>query len=74
MSIAAGSRELAWMTRRVLRGASSVIANSENTAGMLRQQWHVPGGKLHTLNPGVNAGRFFPANRDMAVRRRLGPG
>ena len=68
------SRELGWMMRRVFASASGVIANSENTSALLREQWRVPDARLHTLNPGVDAQRFCPAPRDAAVRRRLGWG
>jgi phosphatidylinositol alpha-1,6-mannosyltransferase len=68
------SRELGWMMRRVFASASGIIANSQNTTELLRRDWRVPAAKLHTLNPGVDAGRFCPARRDAAVRRRLGWG
>jgi len=68
------SRELGWMMRRVFASASGVIANSENTARLLHDDWRVPAAKLHTLHPGVDAQRFCPAPRDAAVRQRLGWG
>ena len=74
LSVAAGSRELAWLARRVLGGARGVVANSQNTAGLLREGWRVPAAKLHVLHPGMDAGRFCPAERDAAARRRLGWG
>jgi phosphatidylinositol alpha-1,6-mannosyltransferase len=68
------SRELGWMMRRVFAAASGVIANSRNTAELLAEEWRLPAAKLHTLNPGVDAGRFCPADRDRDVRERLGWG
>ena len=72
LNIAAGSRELSWMTRRVLRSAERVIANSENTAGLLRDDWGVSEEQLRVLHPGVDIDRFCPAERDLAVRGQLG--
>jgi phosphatidyl-myo-inositol dimannoside synthase len=69
---AASSRELTWLLRRVLRGARLVIANSRNTASLLRHTWGLPESKLQVLNPGVDTRRFVPAGRDPKVRQNLG--
>ncbi|MCH8923659.1 MAG: glycosyltransferase family 4 protein [Planctomycetes bacterium] len=66
------SRELAWMMRRVIRGADYLIANSRNTARVLGDGWDVPDGKIKILHPGVDVQRFVPAARDEAVRAELG--
>ena len=71
-SYGALSRELGWMMRRVLRGADLLIANSHNTARILREQWQVPDAKLRVLHPGVDTRQFTPAPRDREMRRRLG--
>jgi phosphatidylinositol alpha-1,6-mannosyltransferase len=42
LNLAAQSRELAWLTRRALRGADFVIANSRNTRRILREDWTCP--------------------------------
>lgn len=68
------SRQLGWMMRRVFDAATGVIANSENTAELLRRNWRISENRLHTLNPGVDAERFRPAPRSFAVRERLGWG
>ena len=68
------SRELRWMTGQVLAGADFVIANSHNTADILRRQWGLPDRRVRVLHPGVDAGTFVPAPRDMQVRRELGWG
>jgi phosphatidylinositol alpha-1,6-mannosyltransferase len=65
------SRQFRWMTRAVLRGAAGLIANSENTAAILRDQWHVPAERVRVLHPGVDTERFVPAARDPAARGRL---
>jgi phosphatidyl-myo-inositol dimannoside synthase len=72
LSYADKSRELAWMMRRVFAGARLVIANSQNTARLLREKWPVDEKRLAVLNPGVDAQRFVPAERDERVRQSLG--
>jgi phosphatidylinositol alpha-1,6-mannosyltransferase len=67
-------RELAWLRRRVFRGAAMVIANSRNTWRLLRDEWDVPEGKLRLMYPGVDVERFVPAERDVEARARLGWG
>jgi phosphatidylinositol alpha-1,6-mannosyltransferase len=74
MQIATLSRELGWLTRRVLRGAERVIANSRNTERILRDEWQLPAGCVQVLHPGVDTERFVPAGRDRTVRARLGWG
>jgi phosphatidylinositol alpha-1,6-mannosyltransferase len=68
------SRELTWLTRRVLHRAEFVIANSRNTAQILADQWSLPPDRLHVLHPGVDTGRFRPADRDPDLRAWLGWG
>src|SRR5262249_42969200 len=72
LRVASVSRELAWMTRRVLAGASTIVANSHNTASLLRAEWKVPLGRTRVLHPGVDVNRFCPAERNDAVRQALG--
>ena len=68
LTLAAVSRELAWLTRRTLRGAKFVIANSRNTEALLRNDWDLPADRVRVLHPGVDTQRFRPAPRD-AIRR-----
>jgi phosphatidylinositol alpha-1,6-mannosyltransferase len=69
---ASTSRELAWLVRRVLRGAEFLIPNSRNTAAILRDEWDMPEGRIRLLYPGVDTRRFVPAARDKVLRARLG--
>jgi phosphatidylinositol alpha-1,6-mannosyltransferase len=69
---AANSREHALLVNRVLRGASCCIANSQNTARLLHDNWRIPSVCIQVLNPGVNTKYFVPAPRDQAVRHGLG--
>jgi phosphatidylinositol alpha-1,6-mannosyltransferase len=66
------SRELAWMTRRVMSGSAGAIANSNNTLRLLKEQWHFPGNKAYVIQPGMDASRFAIADKDMSLRHRLG--
>jgi phosphatidylinositol alpha-1,6-mannosyltransferase len=71
---ASTSRELTWLARRVLSGASLVVANSQNTAGVLTANWGLSRDRVRVLHPGVDTARFRPARRDPAVRAGLGWG
>jgi len=71
LASAGSSRELRTLTRLVLRGASVVLANSWNTAGLL-QRLGVPGRHIQVVHPGVDAERFCPDQQTAPeVRRRL---
>lgn len=72
IGVSSTSRELAWMTRRVLGRAAGVIANSENTRSMLMNDWQVPTEKVQVLHPGVDTRKFVPAPRDESIREKLG--
>ena len=66
------SRELTWMARRVFRDAQLVIANSENTAALLRSSWPVSPTALKVFHPGVDTHFFQPAPFSSQVREQLG--
>jgi phosphatidylinositol alpha-1,6-mannosyltransferase len=68
---AATSRELSWMLRGILAQSDTLIANSENTARLLRENWPVSENQVQVLHPGVDTTRFAPAARDEAVRNRF---
>jgi phosphatidylinositol alpha-1,6-mannosyltransferase len=74
LSVARSSRELRWLTYRVLHGAARVIANSRNTERLLRDAWRVSPARLRLLYPGVDTEFFAPAARDADIRERLGWG
>ncbi len=68
------SRQLRWMARRVFNQAHTVIANSHNTADLLRSQWRLPTHKLTTMHPGVDTTRFRPGKHDGELRGAFGWG
>lgn len=70
LATAALSRELKLVTRLVLRGAAASLANSRNTAGLLRALG-VPEDGIRVAHPGVDAARFHPGVDGTPVRRRL---
>jgi len=59
LPIAATSRELSWLLRRVHRGAAALIANSHNTARLLEALGNPPE-KIHVVHPAVDTERFKP--------------
>ncbi|MCC7419587.1 MAG: glycosyltransferase family 4 protein [Planctomycetaceae bacterium] len=69
---AASSRELSFMVRRILSSADRLIANSQNTARLIREGWNVPSERITVLYPGCDTTRFVPAPRDALVRQQLG--
>ena len=68
---AATSRELSWMVSRVLANADYLIANSQNTARLLTENWSLPSSHVKVLHPGCDASRFTPAARSESVRDEL---
>lgn len=68
---AATSRELSWMVNRVLTNADYLIANSQNTARLLTENWNLPESHVKVLHPGCDASRFVPAERSDSVREEL---
>lgn len=65
------SRELRWLARGVLKRASLVVANSQNTSSLL-EHWNVPPDKIRVLHPGADTRRFVPAKRNESIRATLG--
>ncbi len=69
---AATSRELSWVVNKVLNHAKKIISNSQNTASLLTDNWQVDKNKIAILNPGVDAKRFVPAEKNIDIRSQLG--
>ena len=66
------SRQLTWMTKRVLPRAALLIANSRHTAALLERGWGVSRERISVLAPGVDTAHFVPASRDEQARAALG--
>ncbi len=72
LTLARTSRDLGSLTRWVLKGASTIVANSRFTERLLVEDWAVPRSKVVVLHPGVDTNRFQPAQPDHERRRQLG--
>lgn len=72
LTLAATSRELAWLTRAVLRRTAGIVANSAHTKRMLVERWGVAPDHVVVLTPGVDCERFRPAPRDERLRAEFG--
>ncbi|QDT34645.1 glycosyltransferase family 4 protein [Thalassoglobus polymorphus] len=68
------SRELTFLVRRALNSATYCIANSQNTARLLQEDWGLPAEKIQVLHPGVDTQRFMPEERSLSIRESLGWG
>ncbi len=62
IEVARTSREVTLLTRWVMKNAEHVVANSENTADILRKWWSVEEDQLIVMTPGVDVQRFVPAD------------
>ncbi|MBL9090979.1 MAG: glycosyltransferase family 4 protein [Planctomycetaceae bacterium] len=71
LNYAAASRELGWMTRRILNGADFIVANSDNTRRILSTRWRVPDRRIHVIHPGVDCDLFHPSE-DPIAKSNLG--
>ncbi|MEO0586677.1 MAG: glycosyltransferase family 4 protein [Planctomycetota bacterium] len=73
LNTASTSRELAFLTRRVLHRAARVVANSQHTRSLLVGQWGVSDKRIAVVTPGVDVNAITPADpaeRD-TLRARL---
>lgn len=59
VEVARTSREITFLTKLVMRHAEKLIANSENTAEILRARWGIDE-QLLVMTPGVDINGFFP--------------
>ncbi len=75
MNAATQSRELTWLSRKVLRRAEILIANSQNTMRILEKDWGVLTRRIRVLHPGVDTKQFAPATEQSSeLRAPLGWG
>jgi phosphatidylinositol alpha-1,6-mannosyltransferase len=72
ITTARDSREHTWLVKHVLRYARMLIANSRNTAHVLREEWEIEADKVHVLHPGVDTDYFSPAGPEPPIRERMG--
>jgi phosphatidyl-myo-inositol dimannoside synthase len=72
LAAALTSREHAWLARRVCRNASTMIANSKFTAGII-ESLGVPTRRVRTIYPGVDVDRYRPDIDPTPARRQFAP-
>ncbi|HYN08800.1 MAG TPA: glycosyltransferase family 4 protein [Vicinamibacterales bacterium] len=72
LTLADTSRELRWLTRRVVSGATSIVANTQHTKQILLKTAGASEQKVDVLHPGVDTSLFKPAPPDAVLRERLG--
>lgn len=66
------SRQLRWMSERILDNVHQVVANSLNTKRILTDAWCISPDKIRVLNPGVDCDHFRPTNKCVKTRESLG--
>lgn len=74
LNVASSSRELKWLARRVYRDAQTIVANSNNTASLLAEDWLPSGARPKVLTPGIDTATYHPARNNAQVRNQLGWG
>jgi phosphatidylinositol alpha-1,6-mannosyltransferase len=71
LATARTSRELTWVTEKVLAAASVVFANSHNTKAFVGT-FGVAADRIEVVHPGVDCQRFHPDNDGRPIRDRHG--
>lgn len=61
VNVVKSSRHYSFLLRRVLHGASLLIANSDSSRRLLEEDWRVPRAKIRVLYPGVDTTLFVPS-------------
>lgn len=72
LALAKTTRELTYLSKRVLDGAQMIVANSRHSKGLLTDVWNIPADKIAVLHPGVDTEHFVPRPMSDEVRHRLG--
>ncbi len=68
---ASTSREFSLLVKSVLKNSSKLISNSQNTAGLLKEKWHISEEKISVMYPGVDTNKFYPKEYDQNTRKKL---
>jgi len=72
LALARTTRELTYLSKKVLRHSEMIVANSRHSKGLLTDAWEVPENKIAVLHPGVDTQTFVPRPVSDQVRDRLG--
>jgi glycosyltransferase involved in cell wall biosynthesis len=65
-------RRRIWARRLVLPGAAAVVVPSERLRGIAVDLWRLPPERVRLIPNGIRLDRFKPADRNPALRARLG--
>ena len=74
INVATTSRELKILTHSVLKNAYRLVANSNFTVGLLRNEWQVPEEKIALMHPGIDVSQFSQRDRAPGARKHTAPG
>jgi phosphatidylinositol alpha-1,6-mannosyltransferase len=74
INVATTSRELKILTQSVLRNAYRLVANSNFTVGLLRNDWQVPEEKIALMHPGIDVSQFSHLAQDPGTRKYTAAG
>ena len=69
INIATTSCELKILTQSILKNAYRLVANSNFTVGLLRNDWQVPEEKIALMHPGIDVSQFSQVARDPVARK-----
>jgi phosphatidylinositol alpha-1,6-mannosyltransferase len=71
LETAASSREQYFLCRQVIKRASKIICNSQNSASLVAKFGEAARFKTVVLHPGVDSQKFMPAPRNIEILTRL---
>jgi phosphatidyl-myo-inositol dimannoside synthase len=74
INVATTSRELKILTHSVLKNAYRLVANSNFTVGLLRNDWQVPEEKIALMPPGIDVSQFSQVAREPVARKYTASG
>jgi phosphatidylinositol alpha-1,6-mannosyltransferase len=71
LETAASSREQYFLCRQVIKRASKIICNSQNSASLVAKFGEAARRKTVVLHPGVDSQKFIPAPKNIEILSRL---
>jgi phosphatidylinositol alpha-1,6-mannosyltransferase len=71
LETAASSREQNFLCRQVIKRATKIICNSQNSANLVAKFGEAASRKAIVFHPGVDSSQFVPAEPNVEIRARL---
>lgn len=65
------SRQFRFLVNKVLKHASFLICNSENSRRILTDEWLIDKKKSEVLHPGVDSSKFIPAAENKEIKQKF---